>query len=69
MDAKDYFATIMMLLLMINIQQWYSDLASIHFKSEIKHLLTHEQKHWYAYIRRLIVKFTEKLGLKTVIQK
>ena len=60
MDAKDYFATIMMLLLMINIQQCYSDLALIHFKSEIKHLLTHEQKHWYAYIRRLIVKFTEK---------
>ena len=60
MDVKDCFATIMILLLMVNIQQCYSDLALIHFKSDNEHLFTSEQKHWYAYIRMLIFKFTEK---------
>ena len=69
MNTDICFAYIMMLLLMVNIQQCYPDLALIHFKSEIQNVLRHEQKHWYSYIRMLIFKFTETNRLENSYSK
>ena len=50
MYAKCILAT-GMILLMINIQQYHSDLALAHFKSEMQQMFKNTPKHWYDYIK------------------